>query len=239
MIKYWRFIAILGGIVVLPAFGEPYVKAAAGVGRMHVGDLAFVNPVGAGFTANPVDGDRILLSNVANSASTNVWGLALGYRFERLPVRAELRYDARDPLHVQGDANFFGGDYTQRLRVKSSAWMGYLFYDVPLSGPHAIYVGAGVGQARNQASGTQGANLGLPNVFPSHTRTEWATGLALGYAFQVAPATVMEFEYDYTRLGKVSTGATGDPPPDGMNVGEQLKGKLSAQEFRLGLRRSF
>lgn len=230
---------IMGGIAAFPAFAEPYLKAAAGVNRSRVEDLTFINPVGATVTSNPVDGDKILLSNVKNSATRSVWGLGLGYRFQKLPFRAELRFDARDSVQASGDATFSGVDVNQRLRVKSTALMGYVFYDAALVGRHEVFLGAGVGVSRNESSGTQGENIGLSNTFPAQTKNNMAVGGSLGYAYKLDSAVTLDVEYSYVDLGKASTGATADPAPTGMNPGEQLKGKLTVQELRLGVRWSF
>lgn len=230
---------VMGGLAACPALAEPYIRASAGVNQSRVEDLTFINPVGATVTSNPVDGDKILLSNVKSSTTRSVWGLGLGYRFKKLPFRTELRFDARDTVEASGYATFFGSDVSQRLRIESTALMGYLFYDATLYGPHQVFVGAGAGVSRNQSSGTQGENLGLSNTFPAQTKNDLAYGVSLGYAYKLDSAITLDVEYSYVDLGKASTGATSDPAPAGMSPGEQLTGKLAVQELRFGVRWSF
>ncbi len=74
MNRWW--VVIMGGVAAFPAFAEPYLKAAAGVNQSRVEDLTFINPVGATVTSNPVDGDKILLSNVKNYPPGVSGGLA-------------------------------------------------------------------------------------------------------------------------------------------------------------------
>lgn len=224
----------------LPANGEVYVRASGGSVRTKAEDFSFISPPRNVLGLNAVSADWILLNNVTNSTLKNLWSLALGYRFAEIPLRAEVRYDDRGASRFSGDADVFGTNYTKHLIVRTTAWMAYAFHDIPLDEGHELYAGVGIGRARHRAAGRQGGNVvGIDDQFPAQNQTSIATGLVLGYAYQLSTSATLELEYGYTKLGDVGTGATGPTSPGGMNSGEQLKATLKAQDIRLGLRWGF
>ena len=77
------------------------------------------------------------------------------------------------------------------------------------------------------STAVQGVNIGLNNPFPSRDNTNFIAGGGLGVGYHVTPKFDVLVSGNYYYLGRADTGATGNPPPAGMNVGEQLQAKLS------------
>lgn len=234
--------------VVLCAFStgasaQFYLKGSLGNSWNRIDNFEFINPNGAPDASTPLVGGKILMTGVKDSKSSRNLGLGLGYQVPNTPFRLELRMDNRGESEASGFGSFGGNQFAQQLKYKSTSLMAFGLYDFALAKQHDLFIGFGIGKSRNQSSGLQGANRGVSNFFPSRTNQETAWSLVGGYAYSITENIKLDAELAYSRLGKVDTGVTdaGMAPviAGNQNVGEQLKGKWTATELRLGLRYSF
>lgn len=233
----------LMGVVAINANAQIYVKGSVGTSSNRIGSFEFINPSGTPDAATPLSGSKIIMNGVKDSSTSSNSGLGIGYQFVKTPYRLELRLESRAEAEALGFGSFGGNLFAQQLKYRSDSMMAYAFHDIALNSQHELFLGLGLGTSRNKVRGLQGANRGSSNFFPEKTRQETAWGLAFGYAYAINSNLKIDAELGYTNLGRVDTGVTDASMAPvialNQNVGEQLTGKWTTTELKLGMRFSF
>jgi opacity protein-like surface antigen len=219
-------------------FEGVFVESSVGFARGRFDDLDFVNPNGVTRTTNPTSGNSIILDNKDLEDGGFSGSVAIGMKpLEN--VIAKLSFNYFGDFDAKGDATFGGRPFDQDLNVEAMGLMLGVGYQFDLTDRVFLEPNVEIGVARLDVEGKQGRNQNRNNTFPSKEYTNFAYGVGLnaGYALNDRVASI--FSFSYHDLGKTNTGKTGNPPPAGMNAGEQLRSDLETFSVRIGLRYSF
>ena len=202
-----------------------FVEGRAGGSWGWLNDLKFLNPDGTVFTLSPTDGNFILLSNKSPADTSWTAGASVGY-FVSSQFFVTLTYQYFGKFQASGFALFPAGNFRQDLKTTAQGLLVGLGWDVKTGGTIFIEPTIAVGAGFLDSTGSQGANLGIPNAFPSRSHVNFIAGGGLGIGSHVNRNLDVIVSGNYTWLGNADTGITGFPPPGGMNTGEQLQARL-------------
>lgn len=219
---------------VVPPVAAPqwFVDGNLGAGWGFFDHLNFLNPIGTALTLSPVSGNYIILNNTSLRSTSFTGGASVGYFFTN-QIFAKVTYQYFGKFNASGFALFPGGNFRQDLATTAQGLLVGLGGDFDLT-PVIFYeptVQIGVGFLHS--TGLQGANLGPANPFPTQNNMNFIAGAGLGLGYHVTRTFDLMVSSNYYYLGKANTGVTGNPPPAGMNPGEQLQAHLS--EVTLGV----
>jgi opacity protein-like surface antigen len=167
----------------------PYVGLRAVAGLSDGGDLSLS-------TGRSLDLDDDTMEWSVGSS------LVAGWRFQDLPVRAEIEYIWRYRFDI--DAHTTTAP-TQRVKSNIDSHSLYLnaYVDIPVSMSFRGYVGAGIGVARHNAQ-TQfiGAGSTTENEDADTQMTWMATA---GVQYDISQNWLVDASYRYTDLGEITT----------------------------------
>jgi hypothetical protein len=224
-----------------PPMWEPrwFVEGNVGAAWSSYDDLKFLNPIGTAFTTNPVSGNFILLDNKSLTDTSVTGGAAVGYFFTNTTF-AKLHYQYFGSFAASGFASFPGlGAVRQDLRNKAQGLLVGLGTDFNFGNSFFIEPVVEIGVGFLDTTGVQGANIGLGNVFPSQSSTNFVAGGGLGVGYHLTRSFDITLNGNYYWLGRGDTGVTPNPAPGTFNPGEQLQAKLGVTTLTLGGRLKF
>jgi opacity protein-like surface antigen len=202
-------------------------------------DLKFLNPIGTAFTSNAISGNFIILNDRQLSDTSFTGGASVGYFFENRWF-AKVSYQYFGSFQASGFANFPGvGNFRQDLNTKAHGLLAGIGRDFDIANALFVEPIVEIGVGFLSSTGQQGANLGTPNNFPSQRNTNFIAGGGLGVGYHVSRSIDLLVSGNYYWLGKADTGVTPNPPPAGMNPGEQLQANLSVVTLTIGARAKF
>jgi opacity protein-like surface antigen len=216
-----------------------FVEGRVGGAYGWFDDLKFLNPNGVGNTSNAVSGNYIILNGRDLTDASFTGGASVGYFFNNQWF-AKLSYQYFGTFRSSGFANFPGnGNFRQDLKTTAHGFLVGVGADFNITNTIFVEPIAEFGVGILRSSGQQGANLGAANDFPSKTNTNFIAGGGLGLGHRLTRNVDVLVSGNYYWLGKADTGVTGNPPPAGMNTGEQLQAKLSVFTATVGARARF
>lgn len=216
-----------------------FFEARAGAAFGRFDDLKFLNPVGAATGAVRPDGNFIILDGKNLRDTSFTGGASIGYYFAH-SIFAKVSYQYLGRFRANGFADFgVDGNFRQDLTTDVHALLLGIGIDIHLTPAIFLQPTAEIGAGFLHSTGRQGANLGLPNAFPSADRTNMVGGAGLGLGYHVTRNFDVLISGNYYWLGNADTGTTGNPPPAGMNPGEQLKAHLNVTTLTVGGRVRF
>ena len=218
-----------------------FVEGRAGGAFGNFNDFRFQNPVGAGPANLNIGGNFVPLNNRNVSDTSWTAGASVGYFFTP-NVFGKVSYQYFGKLRASGNADFTpigAGIFRQDLTTSANTVMVGLGFDYDITKQIFVEPTAELGVGFLSSKGVQGANLGTPVNFPSGNRTNFVGGGGLGLGYHATSQVDFLINGNYYYLGKADTGVTGNPPPAGMNVGEQLQAKLSVISLTAGARMKF
>lgn len=218
-----------------------FIEGRAGGSFGRFDDLKFLNPDGIAFTTNPVSGNYIILNGKDLSDSSFTGGTSVGYFLNNYAfVKASYQYFGT--FKASGYANFpaGGGNFQQEIKTVAHGLLLGIGADFDIiDNRYFIEPTAEIGVGFLHSTGRQGANLGASNTFPSKNNTNFIGGAGLSLGYHVNKSFDVLVGGHYYWLGKADTGITGNPPPAGMNTGEQLQAKLQVFTVTLAARLHF
>jgi opacity protein-like surface antigen len=167
----------------------PYVGLRALAGLSDGGDLSLS-------TGRSLDLDDDAMEWSVGSS------VVAGWRFEDLPVRAEIEYIWRYRFDI--DAHTTTAP-TQRVKSNIDTHSLYLnaYLDIPVSLSFRGYVGAGIGVARHNA---QTRFIGAGSVTENEDADTQMTWMATaGVQYDLSESWLVDASYRYTDLGEITT----------------------------------
>ena len=218
-----------------------FVEGRAGAAFGNFNNFLFQNPVGAGPLNLNIGGNFVPLNPKNDSDTSWTAGASVGYFFSP-NFFGKVSYQYFSALQANGFADFRsigGGIFRQDLKTSANTVMVGLGYDYDITKQIFLEPTAELGVGFLSSKGVQGANLGTPANFPSANRTNFVGGGGLGLGYHATSNVDFLVNGNYYWLGKADTGVTGNPPPAGMNTGEQLQAKLSVISLTAGARMKF
>ena len=216
---------------------DQYIEIQMGNASGDFSGLDFINPVGVGSTSNATSGNNIILNDVDKSDSASILTLSTGGLYDE-DIAVSISFQTLNSLNAKGYATFGGTAYDQVMKSSGNSIFlgggyhiksGQLFFEPKLE----------LGIARIKSDGTQGAEVGSSGTFPSKTNTNLVSGISATIGYNINPKVDTIVNLGYKDFGKLKTGVTGNPPPSGMNTGEQLETDLSITSISIGLRYKF
>lgn len=214
-----------------------YVEVLIGNASGDFSDLDFINPAGVGSTSNPTNGNNIILNNVDKSDSARTSTISTGGIYKE-DIAFSLSLQTLNSLNAKGYATFGGTEFDQVIKSSGSVVSLGAGYHVA-SGNWFFEPKLELGIARIKSDGTQGAEVGSSGTFPSNTNTNLVPGVSATIGYNLSSKIDAIVNLGHKDIGTLKTGVTGNPPPSGMNTGEQLETNLSMTSMSIGLRYKF
>ena len=213
-------------------FKDKYTEISLGRAFSQFSGPSFLNPVGAGFTTSPTNGNYIVLSDTDGSDTSSHVKIAVGGTL-RNNTSLSMALRSFNKVTANGYA-IFGAPVEQRLSVSGSSVMvgvGKKFKQTSTFIEPKLEFGV----ARLETRGTQ--ENGQGGVFPENKSTNAVVGLSVTGGYKLNSELDLIGSFGYHRYGNVKTGLS--PAGLGMNAGERLESSLKVTSISVGLRFGF
>lgn len=178
-----------------------------------------------------------------NMGNTSLFGIEAGYKFnENFRMSASFDYL---PSFSNNSTLTNSIERTANIKVKSYVSMLNLYYDIGEFSGFTPYATIGAGIARNKTGlyTTDITGTGYTGVDASNTKNNFAYKLGIGTKYSINDAFDLDLRYQYSDLGKFSTGTAESTYNNGVLVesGDSAKqtGKLSAHQILVGVSYKF
>jgi opacity protein-like surface antigen len=178
-----------------------------------------------------------------NMGNTSLFGIEAGYKLnENFRMSASFDYL---PSFSNNSTLTNSIERTANIKVKSYVSMLNLYYDIGQFSGFTPYATIGAGIARNKTGlyTTDITGTGYTAVDASNTTNNFAYKLGLGTKYSISNDFDLDLRYQYSDLGKFSTGAMESSYNNGVFVdsGNSAKqtGKLSAHQILVGVSYKF
>ncbi len=216
-----------------------FVEGRAGASFGNFNNFSFLNPVGAGNLG--IAGSYVPMNGTSTSSTSWTAGISVG-RFFTNNIFGKVSYQYLGQQKASGFANFVpagGANTSQELKTNVNVLLLGVGADYDITSQVFVEAVGELGVGFLSSSAVQGANIGAPDNFPSANNTTFAAGGGLGLGYHATRNVDLMLNGNYYWLGKADTGVTGNPPPAGMNTGEQLQAKLGVFALTAGVRMKF
>ena len=199
-----------------------YASAKYLYSEQHASDQNTSSRPGVGQFVDGKDKDRL------GGAS-----LAVGYQYGN-GWRTEGEYTFRQNTEFTSGSTAFPTSYNH-LQLKSERLMLNVYRDFDLGHNLSLYGTGGLGIAKVKAGGWQG---NTSREYATSTQNNLAWSLGAGVTYSPIDRLSIDIGYRYVDMGKVESGYNDFSNARGLKD-EQMKARLSSNEFTLGTRYLF
>lgn len=199
-----------------------YASAKYVYSEQHASDQNTSSRPGVGQFVDGKDKDRL------GGAS-----LAMGYQYGN-GWRTEGEYTFRQKTEFTSGSTAFPTSYNH-LKLKSERLMLNIYRDFDLGYHLSLYGTGGLGIAKVKAGGWQG---NMSREYATSTQNNLAWSLGAGVTYSPIDRLSIDIGYRYVDMGKVESGYNEFSNARGLKD-EQMKARLSSNEFTLGARYLF
>lgn len=177
---------------------------------------------------------------------------AIGFDFSKISTidaRAELEYTYRGSKKLSQRMDYFTGNIPYKVdanhTMKSQSLMFNGYYDFKSRSKFTPYVSAGVGLTRLKKSESYFYNhiVGYESNSISNSDTDnlftWSAGLGLTYAVNNNVSLDLSYKYIHTENFEFNSHLPNAGYLTGATSDNKLTGKISSQDYSLGIRYNF